>query len=402
MDDMTSNTALDMDAALEEEKKQRRSQLLRRKVPAERTLDQALMAMTKQELDDIRYNLCVKGASSLKKVELAGKLVSEILLFSHRWFASMLEEQYEMFSYLCQHGGSSMDFKEDDSRLDYLRGIGLLACGAQDGQLLWYMPLEVQAEFKKLDSAAMKRAAATNSEMLRLAGGMLFYYGVLDYDQLFARVNTFLDTSDRTEFFDFFGVMLNGGCWYNHLVAAEHGMHYYTVLHAEALEDEQRQRGQLDYAAFSYDRLYNAGEENYIEATAAYKQLAQFFMKSCQRDVLQAADIVGEITIILQNGSGMQEVVEYLESQQLLQEESVATALTPLLIAYNNTLPLWSLKGHTPGELMDPESSREAQAPLVQHTPHKLKVGRNDPCPCGSGKKYKKCCYNKDWLGKEN
>lgn len=24
-----------------------------------------------------------------------------------------------------------------------------------------------------------------------------------------------------------------------------------------------------------------------------------------------------------------------------------------------------------------------------------LKVGRNDPCPCGSGKKFKKCCENK-------
>ncbi len=23
---------------------------------------------------------------------------------------------------------------------------------------------------------------------------------------------------------------------------------------------------------------------------------------------------------------------------------------------------------------------------------HKKKMGRNDPCPCGSGKKYKKCC----------
>lgn len=23
-------------------------------------------------------------------------------------------------------------------------------------------------------------------------------------------------------------------------------------------------------------------------------------------------------------------------------------------------------------------------------------AGRNDPCPCGSGKKYKKCCWNKD------
>ena len=29
------------------------------------------------------------------------------------------------------------------------------------------------------------------------------------------------------------------------------------------------------------------------------------------------------------------------------------------------------------------------------HTPAaqgSAKVGRNDPCPCGSGKKYKKCC----------
>jgi len=30
------------------------------------------------------------------------------------------------------------------------------------------------------------------------------------------------------------------------------------------------------------------------------------------------------------------------------------------------------------------------------HTPVRVqKVGRNDPCPCGSGKKYKKCCYPK-------
>ncbi len=24
-----------------------------------------------------------------------------------------------------------------------------------------------------------------------------------------------------------------------------------------------------------------------------------------------------------------------------------------------------------------------------------MKIGRNQPCPCGSGKKYKKCCLNK-------
>lgn len=25
-----------------------------------------------------------------------------------------------------------------------------------------------------------------------------------------------------------------------------------------------------------------------------------------------------------------------------------------------------------------------------------MKIGRNDPCHCGSGKKYKHCCYAKD------
>jgi len=36
-------------------------------------------------------------------------------------------------------------------------------------------------------------------------------------------------------------------------------------------------------------------------------------------------------------------------------------------------------------------SLRPAAAPAVTAVP-RAKVGRNDPCPCGSGKKYKKCC----------
>ncbi|MEW6221524.1 MAG: SEC-C metal-binding domain-containing protein [Thermodesulfobacteriota bacterium] len=33
---------------------------------------------------------------------------------------------------------------------------------------------------------------------------------------------------------------------------------------------------------------------------------------------------------------------------------------------------------------------------MIEHKPaQSVKVGRNDPCPCGSGKKYKKCCLGK-------
>jgi uncharacterized protein len=39
----------------------------------------------------------------------------------------------------------------------------------------------------------------------------------------------------------------------------------------------------------------------------------------------------------------------------------------------------------------------ERRTPLVQATVTQTspRVGRNDPCPCGSGLKYKKCCLGK-------
>ena len=45
---------------------------------------------------------------------------------------------------------------------------------------------------------------------------------------------------------------------------------------------------------------------------------------------------------------------------------------------YKNTLPIWVYNGYSKKE--------------VNSMPKEKKVGRNDPCPCGSGKKYKKCC----------
>lgn len=44
-------------------------------------------------------------------------------------------------------------------------------------------------------------------------------------------------------------------------------------------------------------------------------------------------------------------------------------------------------------------SLREFIMPMeIQPTPKQMarrppKVGRNEPCPCGSGKKFKRCCY---------
>jgi len=45
--------------------------------------------------------------------------------------------------------------------------------------------------------------------------------------------------------------------------------------------------------------------------------------------------------------------------------------------------------------LFDTTSGSATGRPVALNPPipaKSLKVGRNQPCPCGSGKKYKKCC----------
>jgi preprotein translocase subunit SecA len=43
------------------------------------------------------------------------------------------------------------------------------------------------------------------------------------------------------------------------------------------------------------------------------------------------------------------------------------------------------------------EAIQQSEIPKVQQVKGVVKIGRNDPCPCGSGKKYKSC-HGKDEL----
>jgi preprotein translocase subunit SecA len=51
--------------------------------------------------------------------------------------------------------------------------------------------------------------------------------------------------------------------------------------------------------------------------------------------------------------------------------------------------PAEAVNGARSNGAREPGQSDKAVEPIRNYG---QKVGRNDPCPCGSGKKYKKCC----------
>ena len=384
----------------QEAAEKRKKQLMKREVPTRRTLKNALATMTRQELDDIRYNVGLSGTSGMNKAELIEKLVPAIKEFSRTWFVSLLDEQYQAFRHLTQKkGGISTEFRADETRLDYFQSLGLMACGAHKGELAWYLPKEIMEEFQQLDkNQAFQKAVELNNDVFRIAAGLLFYYGVMDYDRLFAKVRQYLEiTTDDLSFSDFMKVMFNSSCWQRNVRTAEHVAYYYTVMDPGKTMEAQDKIG-VGFAKLSYGQVYDAGEADYIEATDEYKGLAQFFMAAYKMDVLRAAEVVGQITILLQNGGEMKDVLGYIEKLGEPASEKDMEALSPLLIGFHQSLRMWKLKGHTTTEIvtgkLDPEGGDIISFEAARRK--KAKVGRNDPCPCGSGKKYKNCCMRKD------
>ena len=68
-------------------------------------------------------------------------------------------------------------------------------------------------------------------------------------------------------------------------------------------------------------------------------------------------------------------------------EETLDSGLDEAEFQHSDLAP-----GEQPTSVMQEASDPSAQAPVKTIVNKAPKVGRNDPCPCGSGRKYKKCC----------
>lgn len=99
-----------------------------------------------------------------------------------------------------------------------------------------------------------------------------------------------------------------------------------------------------------------------------------------------------EVKSYITYGNGISELGSIFERHHIIfsSEGQIKEFMSLIMQAKNNTR-IWENNGYTPSELHEIRRERDKNVidlPLVQ----RQKVGRNDPCPCGSGKKYKKCC----------
>ena len=95
------------------------------------------------------------------------------------------------------------------------------------------------------------------------------------------------------------------------------------------------------------------------------------------------------IMAVIQKNADLPMLLEIALARGLKDCDDTMDRLVGLLGNLRNTLPLWELNGWSATEQIEMVTGQKL---FVDDFGRPLKIGRNDPCPCGSGKKYKKCC----------
>lgn len=388
----------EMEQEINEIMAKRKKALWRYQVPESRSLEDALNTMTKAELDDIRYSLCVSGVSTLKKKELAHALVNEIVDFSKMWLPTVGIEQYNIITHLSRKDGLSTVLDMEDVRLDYMRSLGLIFTGMQNGEQAWYLPQELLEVYRSLNNDLYRKEIALNDEVVHLATGLLFYYGFMPHTELYEAVMQNMDNC-KLSLNDFMGIIINASCWNRNLFQGEEGLFYYSVLHADALALSRTRYADQAYCQYSHDELYAAGEKDFILVNDESKTLVEILHQDINLSKEASLEVAAEVQTMLQNNEPVNEVFGFFQHNFTISDRDIAEKLLKCVETLRTVTPVWEYKGHTPA-MMEGGVKKEFQMQttrdnVIKFVPRSSKIGRNDPCPCGSGKKYKKCCMDK-------
>lgn len=178
------------------------------------------------------------------------------------------------------------------------------------------------------------------------------------------------------------------------------------------------QRGKPLYIP-SKEELLKYADDMYFEHNPQIEALIDFFQNTIGMDFEEADDMAGECVLcitcaVIPKDNPVDDVLSDFDRMKIKLTKLQEAEFFKLVCDLANNTRLPCNRGFTPNELADRvgigerktvsgisaadsgKSYDPSEIGLVEIV-HKSvitggKVGRNDPCPCGSGKKYKKCC----------
>ncbi len=147
------------------------------------------------------------------------------------------------------------------------------------------------------------------------------------------------------------------------------------------------------YYHISAEQLKNYSDSAYYEKNQEYIKLYSYLKKSFNKSDEILNNLLCDIAIFSRKYTDVTGMMNILKTKIVIPKNPKHfKIIDSLLVKITNNTPKWMNRGYSPSYIHTGEKQKDSEFSHLQEDPvTSSKIGRNDFCPCGSGKKYKKC-----------
>ena len=419
------------------------------------SLEESLMLSNKEAIVSYARALQVAGASKLRKAELA-KRVADRLLSSSEYPTRDLEDADEAeFKTIMELVGSELgviEFSKEDvmtSGRKYFSFIPWARMYRHDGDFCVAMPEDVRRLIGSIDMGGVERIRLLRKRVGHFAETLTELCGVVPVVDFCERLRSFygIQPADHEIISALVSIIRKSGedisysVWYDprknpddaplYLVDYRLSDSYLTSVVARRFAQEMKEKNcaadvfsdasmkkihelvanrldardefvlylldchedkasqgpcPIDPALAEGDVIsWKAG----LPAAVNLRNWLDAHVPDGEDDYFFADDCVDELIDVHADSVRPTDLIDAASDMDLFTLSEDPEGLIGRLMAFDNAMPRWENNGWPPDALHSKITGKR-----IFRNPDgtEMKVGRNDPCPCGSGKKYKKCC----------
>ena len=343
-------------------------------------IKELIECLSKDEIYNIARNLGVTKISGLNKDKLAEKLIQEYKPLIEKRICLFDEERYKLLmTYIDKKGVKKFEEvdEEEADKSAYFIQQGMLYPTVKDEISMFLMPKIVQKLIKDKNDIDYRRILKANTELINIYRGMNKAYGILKIEDAVNMLERFNDNED-INLLD----LLREASYYYSEFREESGYFINNEIgnYEEVLNDINKEDIK-EYAVITKEELLIMSGDNWVYNSKAgrsfYKEFTSMFSVDKDMTIAMMEDLVLDVQE-LEPSEAVEKMIELIN----IDNEDIRIVASKMMNKFVNKIRLWKFKGI---------STNDVKASVISKTVSKS-VGRNEPCICGSGKKYKKCC----------
>ncbi|MFC5700720.1 YecA family protein [Cohnella faecalis] len=268
----------------------------------------------------------------------------------------------------------------------FLMNRGLLFSFYYEDKLIYSIPEEIKDSYRQLSQQSFHEARDRCQLINQYISASANLYGICTLDKTIEIFNAQNEKQvDENELISFLNLASGRGQeWYLN-------QGYIISNYFDSEDQDEELKALLERAKHKpyyippQPEFLKYADSGYFEETPQLVSLRAFILKHLCKDKEFVENLVDDIQVACSMEEPLSVIMGEFERRDIIFDNNAQVqAIMPLIIDVYNHTRIWSNRGHTPAELGG--GAGQTARPISN------KVGRNDPCPCGSGKKYKKCC----------